>query len=191
MSTLSFLGLSKEQWDFINSFSNWFAAIGTLAAVFVSLWLAARASRIRTSASVGHRLIMEPGAKGKPPEVVVFRLVNTGDRIVRITGIGWKIGFRRWQRNALQMHDPSQSSPLPVELNHGQEASWVVPLDAREEGWLESFSSKMLMPNWRFSTRFLRAQFFTSVGEVITVVPEASLLHRIRETCERLSANDG
>ncbi len=34
---MEFLGLSEETWKFINSFADWFAAIGTLAAVVTSL----------------------------------------------------------------------------------------------------------------------------------------------------------
>ena len=35
-----FLGLSKAHWELFNSFSTWLSAIGTIAAVVVSLWLA-------------------------------------------------------------------------------------------------------------------------------------------------------
>ena len=189
MSEVSFLGVSKAQWELVNSFANWLAAIGTVAAVIVSLWLATRASRLSATASVGHRLIV--GSQGsKFPEVVVFRIVNTGERPMRVTHIGWTIGFYKWKRNALQMHDQLQSSPLPVELSHGQEASWVVPLDAREEGWMNSFSRKMLLPNWRFSCATLRAQFATSVGRVFVVKPEASLVRRLRESCMQVQGGD-
>lgn len=173
-------GISKAEWELYNSFSNWLSAIGTLAAVIVSLHLARRTGRPRATVSVGHRLVITPGEKGKPPEVVVFRIVNTGDRTIRITNIGWCVGIRK-KRNALQMYDQSQSSPLPVELAHGQEASWVVPLDAREEGWLRSFANKMMKPNLWVSCATIKAQFHTSVGEVFTTRPERSLIEMLRK----------
>ena len=52
---------------------------------------------------------------GRPyPEFVVFKLVNRGERPLRITQIGWKIGLFR-KRYALQLYDQSMSK-LPVDL---------------------------------------------------------------------------
>ena len=124
-------------------------------------------------------MIITPGEKGKPPEVIVFRIVNTGDRTIRVTNIGWRIGLRK-KRHALQFYDAPQSSPLPVELAHGQEASWTVPLDAREEPWLQYFASRMMQPNLWLSCATIKAQFHTSVGEVFMVRPERSLIEMLR-----------
>ena len=178
-----FLGLSKAQWELFNSFSSWLSAIGTIAAVVVSLWLASRSIRPKAKVSVGHRLVIQPGAKGKYPEIIVFSIVNTGDRPIRITGIGWKLGALRWRRQALQIHDALQSSPMPVELAHGQEATWTVPLLLNEEGWMASFPKKMLLPHWRVSCATLRATIFTSVGKTFVAKPEASLMSIIRKAC--------
>ena len=177
-----FLGLSKTQWELINSFSNWLSAIGTLAAVFLSLWLATRAIRIQCKASVGHRLIIEAGKKRPSPEIVVFRIVNTGEKPIRITSIGWRVGLFRWRREAMQMFERTESSDLPIELTHGQEAAWVIPLLPDEKGWLKSFPKKMLVPHPKFQVATLRAYFTTSVGKTFTVKPEASLLRRLLET---------
>ncbi|MGH6934573.1 MAG: hypothetical protein ACRED2_00050, partial [Methylocella sp.] len=125
MSDLSFLGLSKAHWEFVNSFSNWFSAVGSLAAVWVALHLANRIARPKAEISVGHRIIIEPGGKRPIPEFLVLRIVSSGDRIIRINQIGWKVGLRR-KRFAVQMFETSMSSQLPVELAHGQEAHWYV-----------------------------------------------------------------
>lgn len=119
----------------------------------------------------------------------MFRIVNTGERPIRVTGIGWRIGIRRWQRNALQMHDATQSSPLPIELSHGQEASWSIPLQYRERKWLSSFAEKMLSPRCRFTCFTIRAQFYTSVGTTFSVKPERGLLALLRDACQN-AAND-
>ena len=181
MNELVFLGLSKAQWELINSFSNWLSALGTIAAVVVSLWLATRATRLQCRASVGHRLIVEPGAGGIYPEIVVFNIVNTGERPIRITSIGWRVGFLRWRRDAMQLFDRVQSSSMPVELTHGQEARWVLPLLPDEQGWLASFPRKMLKPHTRFRSATLRACFTTSVGKTFIVKPEQGLLKKISE----------
>ena len=172
-------GIGKAEWELYNSFSNWLSAIGTLAAVIVSLHLARRSGKPRAAVSVGHRLIIAPGDKGKPPEVIIFRIVNTGDRTIRVTNIGWCIGLKK-KRYAIQLYDANQSSPMPIELAHGQEASWVVPLNDREEPWMQSFSNKMMKPNLWLACATIKAQFHTSVGEVFTARPEKSLIEKLR-----------
>jgi len=123
MSEPSFLGIGKAGWELFNSFANWLSAIGTLGAVWVALHLANRVATPKATVSVGHRLIIQPGMKGPYPEFIVFRIVNSGERILRINQIGWKVGLFR-KRFAVQLFDEHRSSPLPVELAHGQEAQW-------------------------------------------------------------------
>ena len=186
------LGISLSDWEIINSFSNWLSAIGTLAAVIVSLWLASRAGKLRARTAVGHRIIVSPGDNAPHPEVISFKLVNTGDRTIVVTGIGWRVGL--WgRRYAVQIHDHLQSSKMPIELSHGQEANWLVPLNARgdEDPWLKYFSIKMLMPNWRSSCFTLRAQFVTSIGETFNVKPEKNLISRLRKECASISRASG
>ena len=179
MAEPTFLGIEKFQWDLINSFSNWVSAFATIAAVWVSLYLARKAWRPRASVSVGHRLVITTGVKAPPAEIVMFRVVNTGDRPIRVTQIGWRVGlFRR--RYAIQRYDETQSSVMPIELSHGQEAHWVVPLDCRDQPWLEYFAEGMLSPHRRISCATLRAQFFTSVGYVFEAKPEDNLLQKLR-----------
>jgi hypothetical protein len=190
MTELIFLGITKSEWDFINSFSSWLSAIGTLAAVWVALYLAKRATAQKAKVSVGHRVLIQPGAKGPIPEFVVFNIINTGERPLRITQIGWKVGLWK-KRHAVQLYDDSLSSKLPVELAHGQEASWYVPLAAREEPWLVYFAKGMLMPRYSTSCLTLRGQFFTSLGNVFVAKPEQNLISKFQEACHALSKNSG
>ena len=185
----SFLGVSKSEWDMINGFANWFAAAGALAAAVVALYLANRSAKPTAQVSVGHRIIIGPGSKAPYPEFAVFRIVNTGDRPIRVTQLGWEVGLFR-KRYAVQMYDELQSTKLPVELTHGQEASWFVPLAAREEPWPEYFAKGMLMPHYRTALWTLRPRFFSSTGYVFETRPEENLLKHLRAACERLSKNE-
>lgn len=173
-------GIGKADWELYNSFSNWFSAIGTLAAVIISLYLANRSGKPRASVSVGHRLIIITGDKRKPPEIVSFKIVNTGDRPIRIINIGWRIGLWK-KRYAIQTFDEKQSSPMPVELTHGQEASWAVPFDYPADPWPNYFSRKMMKPNFWLSCMTIKAEFHTSVGEVFRIRPEKGLINKLRE----------
>jgi hypothetical protein len=182
MSEPTFLGITKSQWDFYNSFSNWLSAIGTLAAVWVSLYLARRATAPKARVTVGHRIILQAGAQGQPPEYVLFNIVNTGERPLRITQIGWKVGLFR-KRYAVQMYEHLLSSKLPIELSHGQEASWYVPLAFADDSWLRNFSKDLLMPHYRISCFTVRAQFFSSLGKTFVAKPEQNLLVKLKEAC--------
>jgi hypothetical protein len=175
-------------WDLVNGFANWFAAIGSVAAAAVALYIANRSARPSAVLSVGHRISIGAGSVVPYPEYTVFRVVNTGDRPIRIVQIGWSI---RWpkRRSAVQMFEQSLSNQLPVDLSHGQEASWYVPVNARDEHWMDYFAKSMLTPSYRLSLWSLRVQAFSSVGFVFTAKPEQGLLRRLREACERVSNN--
>jgi hypothetical protein len=173
-------GIGKAEWELYNSFSNWLSALGTIAAVAISLHLARQSGKPRATVSVGHRIIVSSGNHHESPhEAIIFRIVNTGDRVIRITQLSWRVGL--WnKRYALQFYDKYQSSTLPIELSHGQEGSWVVPLDSRDEPWVYFFASRMLSPNRWWSCITLRAQFHTSIGEVFETKPESGLLKKFR-----------
>jgi hypothetical protein len=176
-------GIGKAQWDLINGFANWFAAFGSFAAAFVALYIANRATRPSARVSVGHRIAIGGGLP-KPVEYVVFRIVNTGDRPIQVNQIGWRTGLFK-KRHAVQLYDAAQSSPLPVSLSHGQEASWYVPLAAREEPWLEYFAKGLLSGNSRVALHTLRGQFFTSTGYLFQAKPEGTLRNLLEIACKK------
>lgn len=190
MSEPSFLGIDKSTWDLYNGFANWASAVGSVAAAAVALYIANRAAKPTAQLTVGHRITIGPGSVKPYPEYAVFRIVNTGDRPIRITQIGWSIRWPR-RRAAVQMYQENLSSRLPVDLSHGQEAAWYVPLTGHEEPWLEYFAKGMLLPSYRLSLWSLRAQAFSSVGYVFSAKPEESLLKRLREACARVGENAG
>lgn len=184
MTDPSFLGIDKSTWDLFNGFANWFAAFGSFAAAAVALYIANRSAKPTAKLTVGHRIVIGPGSVEPYPEYVVFRVVNTGDRPIRIVQIGWTIRWPR-RRAAVQMFQQNVSSHLPIDLSHGQEASWSVPLNSRDEPWIEYFAKGMLMPDYRLSLWSLRAQAYSSVGFAFTAKPEENLLSRLKEACRR------
>jgi hypothetical protein len=189
MADPSLFGIGKAQWDLINGFANWFAAIGSFAAAAVALYIANRAAKPSARVNVGHRIIIGGGVTKPYPEYVVFKIVNTGDRPIQISQIGWKTGLTR-KRHAIQLYEPTQSSPLPVALSHGQEASWMVPLSAREEPWLDYFAKGFLSGRQRVALWTLRAQFFTSTGHIFETRPEDGLIKQLRAARDKVAANE-
>lgn len=89
------------------------------------------------------------------------------------------------------MFEPTMSSPLPIELSHGQEANWFVPLKT-DRRWADHFSKKFIMQErsgWLASSqayiaiRSLRAVFTTSLGDEFVTKPEDNLLKVLRAAC--------
>ncbi len=175
MENLYFFGLSQQQWDFINGFANWISAIGTVAAVIVSLYLALGATRPKAKLSVGVRVMITPGQKGTDTELVVIRLVNLGDRPIHVTGIGWKVGFWK-KRYALQVVSPTPySQGIPVTLEHGKEAQWHIPTDY-QEGWFKYFSNGFLKGLSEREMNTLRIIAYASTGHEFVEKPEKALI---------------
>lgn len=177
--------MSRADWEFINTFAGWLSGIGTLIAVIVALYIANRSMRPKVRAWVGHRITIGPGSKEPYPELIVFGIVNKGERPLVISQIGWKVGLFK-KRHAIQCYDESRSSKLPIRLDYGEGANWYIPLHAGDEPWLESFAKGMLLPNYIVSCFTLRAQFFSSTGYIFSIKPERNLLVKLKKISKKL-----
>jgi hypothetical protein len=185
MNEPTFLGIAKSQWEFYNSFAVWLSAIGTLAAVIVSLYLSLKTRpRAKVSASLMEGIGF--GGKAPHPEFVVIQVVNIGDHNLRITHFAWKVGFGKvgpWKKRFLWMPN---IGPFPKDLSHGEDCQ--ISLDAKEE-WFVDFAKKILMPHYRFSCFTLRAQVSTSTGYVFESKPTRRLMAELKATCKNLGKN--
>jgi hypothetical protein len=175
---LRWLEEHKPLWDFLT-------AVGTVGLAAVTVWLANREAH-KAQLSVGLRIMIGPGAKEPFPEYVVFRIVNNGSLPLRITQIGWRWGLRK-KLAAVQMYEPTLSSPLPANLGHGEEAQWFVPTQWRAEDPWPKYFGKALMPAYRISLRTLRAEAFSSIGKTFVAKPESSLIAKLRGACDDLA----
>ncbi len=178
MDQYEFLGLPQSQWAFINTFADWFSAFATIAAVWLSLWLARKATQPK--ARLRCAVVITIGNGFPRREYVNFSIVNTGDRPIRVTNIGWKLGLFK-KRFAVQMPggEPHINSPLPVDLTHSQTANWFVSTEDVHDGenWLQDFGGKMIAGRsvW-LNLLTLRAQAYTSTGHVFSVKPSRDLI---------------
>ena len=175
---------TKETWKFINTFAPWFSAIGTLAAVIVSLYLARKSKEVKIKASVGHRIIIEQGSTGPHPEYVVIKVVNHGGRITNVTNIGWKVGFYKKRYGIQTVPLDPYSSKIPVKLNDGEEATFLIPLK-QDKNWISSFSKDFLLPSPRYNLFTVRLQIFTSVGKTFSFKIEEGLKNMLLDECKK------
>jgi len=184
--------MDRTTWQFINSFSSWLSAIGTVAAVIVALYLARRDKRIRLQVSAGIRLIVTQGIKGKHPDFLTIRVTNIGHREAQLTNIGWKVGFFR-KKHAVQttMRD-GISSDLPVRLKDGEEASYYIPLDNRNINWMEDFVKDFMSKYPTIISRSIKIIADTSVGTKFESRIEKGLRDRLVKVAKKsFSSNIG
>lgn len=157
-----------DTWKFINSFAPWLAAMGTIAAVIVSLYLARRDRNIRLSVNAKICAIVEIG--GTPDdveEVLVISATNIALRRARLTSFYWKCGYSR-KHTYIQLPPSTQdsnSTRLPADLLDGAEANWVIPLGQFEIAIDKLFSTWFSKKLPRIHIGNLKIGAFISTGD--------------------------
>ncbi|MBW1717324.1 MAG: hypothetical protein JRJ77_16135 [Deltaproteobacteria bacterium] len=176
--------MDRETWEFINSFSPWLSAFGTIAAVIVALYLARIDKQVRLEVTAGIRLMVTPGMSGPYPEYLVIRIVNIGHREAQITNIGWKVGILKKKLAVRTIIEDGLSSDLPARLKDGQEASYYIPLNERTN-WLKDFVHDFLLNRFRLRSRFIRVTVHTSIGKSFQAKIEKGLRDRLLDVATK------
>ena len=158
------MSFDRQTWEFINSFSSWVAAFGTVGAVIVSLLLARRDKTVRIEVTAGLRLSVIPGTQPPYPELLCISITNIGHREAQITSIGWKIGYFKKQCMVQTIINNGISSILPVRLKDGEQATYYIPLN-NETRWLENFRNDFLQKYPRLMARSIKVLASTTIGK--------------------------
>ena len=168
----------RETWRFINSFAPWFSALGTLAAVIVSLYLARRAARPKIGVSVAITRMAKPGQSTDDlPPFLRIGVVNRGFREVVLIGVMWKqLGWRK-QRYVDWSPANAYSKQLPTKLQHGEEAQLFFQTDTFPTLAMPLLKTLSRSTRSSFKLRLLRVGVYASTGEEFL----SSLDEHIRE----------
>ena len=161
-----------------NTLGTWLAALATLAAVIVALYLSARAEQLKLDLRVGLRKIIQ-GVTNTPEECVCFEVTNSGLHPITVTSCGWIIGKGKRRRLLLQNPTIRYSSSLPIELAYGKQATFMISFTEAPE-WLSEFSKNLDRDRLNAELKSLRAFVYTSIGKTIEIKPETSLVGRLR-----------
>lgn len=183
MGPLSILNqlTTADKINLFNAFGAWIAAIGTISAVIVALYLARLDRIIRVRLSAGHRLVGTGSDMSKYQDHCSIKAVNMGSRKVTITGVGWRVGFfkKRIYEQILSM--PPYPSTMPITLADGEEATWFLPFNSMDEhpNWIDTFPQEVLgkYPYW--TSKSLRIFVYKSVGKPIIAHIEKPLRDRL------------
>jgi hypothetical protein len=173
--------LDQETWLFINTFAPWLAALGTIAAVVTSLYLARRSDRIDLRLSVGIRtLALLGGGAGHGTDFVFLNITNLGRRSATLTAIFWKPV--PWRKSGLFWIPPqnANSSSFPITLTDGQSANYALPVAQFEENFRD-YAHEMFSGFTGFiRLRLVRMCVSTSTGDQFSQEPEKQLRDLLR-----------
>lgn len=154
--------LDQKTWTFINTFAPWLSAIGTLAAVLTSLWLAQRDWRVRLAVRASLRIqLIRGGGPGHGDRFVSVNVINPGRRAVTVSGIGWRLGLLKRREFLVPDYD---GPTLPTKLEDGDEAAFLFPLDQFATGLLNALPRRAFMPLPRFRLATMQAIVATTAG---------------------------
>lgn len=179
-STLAQL-TNADKINLFNALGAWVAAIGTISAVIVALYLARLDRIIRVRLSVGHRLVGTGSDMSKYQDHCSIKAVNMGSRKVTLSGVGWRVGFlkKRIYEQILSM--PPYPSTMPITLADGEEATWFIPFRSMDEypNWIDTFPLEVLGKHPYWASKSMRIFVYTSVGKPIIGTVEKPLRERL------------
>lgn len=160
-------------WEMIGT---WLAAVGTIGAVVVSLWLARR-SGVVLRVAAGARVLIG-GFGGAPVEVVNITVINAGERECQIDGVGWR-SVKRLNKFAFQTSGPT-GPHFPYRLSAGARVSIPVPINLPDgTNLLEDLAATFLGDNPEADARGMMVQAWTAVGTMVETRIEAGLAEKL------------
>lgn len=164
---------SCSTWECINSFSNWFSAIGTILISGLALWLSVKDRMVNIKASL--TLCLTSGSKPDVVDKRVYALsfINIGARPVTVTNHYWTLPFVKGIVFFMPHMDRDFGrlcSKLPIELTDGKEGqafyadNFFSSLDQPKDFL---FHQNRLMSWWRI--HFFRVFVTTTIGKRVKV----------------------
>jgi hypothetical protein len=160
----------------------WFSGIGTIAAVFVALYLAKRVEKIRLQVRVELMQVVM-GDRTPFQEHLGIDVTNTGERPVTINTIGWAVGKGKKRKYAVQpLHSP-HSAQCPIELAYGKNAKFLVSFDV-VPNWAGDFGTGFIQDLSDKSLKTLVVQVHTSLG-FVEAHPMPNVLELIKTASQK------
>lgn len=175
---------TADKINLFNAFGAWVAAIGTISAVIVALYLARLDRIIRVRLTAGHRLVGPLADMSKGQDHCSIKAVNMSSRKVTITGVGWRVGFFKKRIFEQILSIPPYPCTMPITLADGEEATWFIPFKSMDEhpNWIDSFPQGVLGKYPYLASKSLRIFVYTSIGKPIIAHIEKPLRDRLVAT---------
>lgn len=177
--------MDKETWEFINSFAPWLSALGTIAAVITSLYLARRGDRITLKVTLGIRQVaVQGGGPEHGRELVWLNVTNLGRRAATITQLYWRPA--PWRKRGAIWLAPQNvySSPFPITLVDGQTANYTLLVEEFCANFGDYAREVFSGIRGVLRLRMLRIYVYTSTGDAFKQKPEKPLKKLFRTLAE-------
>lgn len=151
-------------WQFINSFSGWLSAVGTILAVVVSLYISFSARSTKIGITSGIYVFDEGGQKIRYLRIIIqnvgFRAFYINDSSCISIRVGWlKKRYIGIGRNYI---DFTKSSSFPCKVEEGEEANLFVLLHDEKLNWIDGLKKDLLKGSSLASLKFV---VFPSIGK--------------------------
>ena len=180
--------MRKETWEFINSFAPWLSAIGTIAAVIVSLYFSKKDKLIKLRINVGTRIIITPGLIDKiQPQVINISITNIGYRKVTVKLVGGRLGIFKKKAFIINILPTINSQSLPATLEESEDIQLNIPLNQND--WIRDFANGHLSKSPFFLTTSLRFIAYTSVGKNFQCKPEKGFKSQLLQEARKAKRN--
>lgn len=162
-----------DTWECINSFANWLAALGTIAAVIVALWLSVRDRTINLRASFDIGVTSFDNPTKLDQQVFILSFTNFGPRTVHVENFSLTLPFKKGVVLLFPQMDLRVShlcTKLPAELLDGKSGNIFFPVNffnVLEKPELVLFPKNKIIAWLRIN--YFKIQLATSVGKSIKV----------------------
>lgn len=159
----------------LGSIADWASAAGSVLASVIALYLAKSSQRISLSVTCGIRISFGNGIP--QTELASIIVTNTGERQVKVSGIGLRHGLLKKNHGLIKIDAQTEHCEnLFRVLNDGDTAMFGFPL-AQENNWVGGVSKEFR--NW-LDLKTFRITIYCSNGQKVVVKPEKNLLDVMR-----------
>lgn len=160
---------------FINTFSPWVSAIGTLLVVIVSLYISYSTRKISLK-------IYSDIYTFNDKEYIGIYVINTGYRTVFLnntTCISFQVGLLKKTNFGIGQKyiDNDKSSTFPCRLGENETAYLFIKINNDDENWLKNFKKELLK---EYSLSLLRIIVYPNVGKPFKVKIGKNIKNRLK-----------
>lgn len=167
------MNLTFDQWvQVANAAGGWLAAAGTIAAVWVALYLARRGEKVRLNVKAIRAKSFE-GMGGNVADCFFLSATNIGPRTVTIKGWSWCVGNGKRQLSVW-----SKRPMQPRTIAYGEMATFDV--DLQDFDYWKQTAEGLVKHCKVKSLKKVRVEVYTTAGSAVRVVPDQHVLDILR-----------
>jgi hypothetical protein len=178
--------MDRQTWQFINSFADWFSAIGTVAAVIASLYFARHQNRAKLRVQTAIVTMVTRGqTPGEGDRFLRIQVANVGPRKAVVSSIGWQIGTFKKAHYIQVFGGNPYSASLPAAVEPGEDANFLIELPSWIPAALRmgAHVRGSLIPF--LASRAVRVSVITATGEQFVARADRAVVQKMLGVRER------